>query len=315
MTSTAVAQRSKLAITPNQREFTAEQREHLKQLGINDAPDADLNVFFHYCSNTGLDPFLKQIYMIGRRTKTGGYRGEPEKWETKYTIQIGIDGFRILGNRIAKAEGLPRPVAAPPQYCGYDGVWSDVWLDPSQPPAAAKCSITVGDITHTAVVTFTERAQTRNVQGGGTALTGQWVTQPVWMLGKCAEVAAWRKAFPADMGGIYEDAELPEVVDGEVEPPKQASTPEEVADSTVAAALTEGQIDELLTEIDQQVTVDQLNALIKDVAPRLPHPNSNLTKKVKAATQARRQALTDALSAADEPASADTPVDTEGVDQ
>lgn len=313
-TALATTNRSKLAITPQQREFTPEQREHLKQLGIDDAPDADLAVFFHYCANTQLDPFLKQIYMIGRRTKVGGYRGEPERWETKYTIQVGIDGFRILGNRIAKAQGRGYPVPRH-EYCGFDGEWRDVWLDPSQPPAAAKGIVTVDGIEFAAVVAFSERAQTRNTQNGQ-ALTGQWATQPAWMLSKCAEAAAWRMAFPADMGGMFEDAEMPEVVDGEVEPPKQASTPEQVASNTAAAALTDGEIDDVLKQIEQFTTVDQLNGYIKEIAPRLPHPNSNRTKQVKAATAARREALTDPPAEdAPAPAAADEPVDTEAVNQ
>lgn len=313
-TALATTNRSKLAITPQQREFTPEQREHLKQLGIDDAPDADLAVFFHYCANTQLDPFLKQIYMIGRRTKVGGYRGEPERWETKYTIQVGIDGFRILGNRIAKAQGRGYPVPRH-EYCGFDGEWRDVWLDPSQPPAAAKGIVTVDGIEFAAVVAFSERAQTRNTQNGQ-ALTGQWATQPAWMLSKCAEAAAWRMAFPADMGGIFEDAEVPEVVDGEVEPTKQASTPEQVASNTAAAALTDGEIDDVLKQIEQFTTVDQLNGYIKEIAPRLPHPNSNRTKQVKAATAARREALTDPpAEEAPATAPADEPVDTEAVDQ
>lgn len=312
-TALATTNRSKLAITPQQREFTPEQREHLKQLGIDDAPDADLAVFFHYCANTQLDPFLKQIYMIGRRTKVGGYRGEPERWETKYTIQVGIDGFRILGNRIAKAQGRGYPVPRH-EYCGFDGEWRDVWLDPSQPPAAAKGIVTVDGIEFAAVVAFSERAQTRNTQNGQ-ALTGQWATQPAWMLSKCAEAAAWRMAFPADMGGIFEDAEVPEVVDGEVEPPKQASTPEQVASNTAAAALTDDEIDDVLKQIEQYTTVDQLNGYIKEIAPRLPHPNSNRTKQVKAATAARREALTDPPAEDAPPAAADEPVDTEAVDQ
>ncbi|MEC4615831.1 recombinase RecT [Tsukamurella tyrosinosolvens] len=313
-TALATTNRSKLAITPQQREFTPEQREHLKQLGIDDAPDADLAVFFHYCANTQLDPFLKQIYMIGRRTKVGGYRGEPERWETKYTIQVGIDGFRILGNRIAKAQGRGYPVPRH-EYCGFDGEWRDVWLDPSQPPAAAKGIVTVDGIEFAAVVAFSERAQTRNTQNGQ-ALTGQWATQPAWMLSKCAEAAAWRMAFPADMGGIFEDAEVPEVVDGEIEPTKQASTPEQVASNTAAAALTDGEIDDVLKQIEQFTTVDQLNGYIKEIAPRLPHPNSNRTKQVKAATAARREALTDPpAEEAPATAPADEPVDTEAVDQ
>ena len=49
------------------------------------ANNADLAVFFHHCARTGLDPFARQIYLIGR----GG----------KQTIQTGVDGFRLVARR------------------------------------------------------------------------------------------------------------------------------------------------------------------------------------------------------------------------
>lgn len=215
-----------LVITNDQTEFTPAQLSALKQLGIEDAPQGDLDVFFHQAKRTGLDPFAKQIYMIGRKTKTGGYRGEPERWETKWTIQIGIDGFRLTGQRLAEAQGLDRPVPSR-QFCGHDGQWTEVWLGDG-PPAAAKGIITIGGLRYEATVLFREYAQTRNTQDGGKALTGQWATKPATMLGKCAEAAAWRAAFPADFSGLYEAAEMDRhaTVDGEVvDTPALASRP------------------------------------------------------------------------------------------
>ena len=205
-----------LAIADSQTEFTEAQIAGLKQLGINDAPRGDLDVFFHTSKRLGLDPFQKQIYMIGRKTKVGGYSGEPERWETKYTIQVGIDGFRVTGLRVSKREGMSRPVAHR-QFCGADGVWRDVLIEDG-PPVAAKCVITcAGEVVGEAIVKFTEYAQYKS----NGALTQMWSAKPTVMIGKCAEAAAWRSAFPQDFSQVYEPAEFHEVINGEVvQPPR-----------------------------------------------------------------------------------------------
>lgn len=76
-----------LAIQPEQTQFTPQQVAMLRHIGVEKAGDADLQVFFHQCQRTGLDPFARQIYMIERWSKDG----------PKYTIQTGIDGYRLIG--------------------------------------------------------------------------------------------------------------------------------------------------------------------------------------------------------------------------
>ncbi|MGN8690610.1 hypothetical protein ACTND8_11995, partial [Atopobiaceae bacterium HCP3S3_F7] len=59
-------QGSELAITSEQSRFTDRQVATLRQIGLQGATEADLEVFFHHCQRTGLDPFARQIYMIER---------------------------------------------------------------------------------------------------------------------------------------------------------------------------------------------------------------------------------------------------------
>lgn len=223
-----------LVIADNQIEFTPAQIAALKQLGVDDAPRGDLDVFFHTAKRTGLDPFSKQIYMIGRNTKVGGYRGEPERWETKYTIQTGIEGYRVVGHRIARREAIARPLARR-LFCGRDGIWRDVLIEDG-PPVAAKAEITCdGVLVGEAVVKFIEYAQTTRAG----ELAGQWRDKPTVMIGKCAEAAAWRAAFPQDFAGVYEAAEFDrhQVIDGEVEPIRVRAERADRGVQGVAAAL------------------------------------------------------------------------------
>ncbi|MGH3955922.1 MAG: recombinase RecT [Mycobacterium sp.] len=213
ITEIVPATETALVIADTQTEFSPAQVAALKQLGVDDAPRGDLDVFFHTAKRLGLDPFTRQIYLIGRKTKVGGYRGEPERWETKYTIQTSIDGYRVTGHRIARREGMGRPVVRR-QFCGRDGIWREVLIEDG-PPVAAKSEIFCdGELVGEAVVKFIEYAQTK----ANGDLTGMWRDKPTVMIGKCGDAAAWRAAFPQDFSGVYEAAEFDrhEVIDGEV---------------------------------------------------------------------------------------------------
>ncbi|MBF6289282.1 recombinase RecT [Nocardia cyriacigeorgica] len=201
------AARSALALAPDQSDWTPEQLAGLRQLGIEDAPEGDLLVFRHVCQTTGLDPFRKQIYMIGRKTKVKYWdeaqRRQVEDWVMKYTIQTGIDGFRRNGREAAKREGAAIRVDGP-YWQGEDGGgWSDVWLS-SKPPAAAKFVIFRDGEAHTGIAMYREFVQT---MPGSDAPNSMWRKMPANQLAKCAEAQAWRRAYPDDFSGVQlEDA-------------------------------------------------------------------------------------------------------------
>jgi phage recombination protein Bet len=181
-----------LALTSDQIQWTPPQRAALAQIGLDKADDANLSVFLHYCQRTGMDPFTRQIYMIGRWDRqTGGL---------KYTIQMAIDGFRIIAQRSKQYAGQTEP-----QWCGRDGVWKDVWVDHTTPPVAAR----IGVLRHGwpqptyAVAHFAEFAPMRNGEP-----EAMWKRMPANQIVKCAEAAALRKAFPNDLSGMYVPEEL-----------------------------------------------------------------------------------------------------------
>lgn len=178
-----------LALHAGQTEWTEEQEAALVQLGLAEAPDADRLVFLHVAQRVGLDPFARQIYMIGRNDQGG------KKW----TIQTGIDGFRVIAERNSQYAGQ-----TPVQWCGDDGQWTDVWLS-KNPPAAARVGILRHDREQPVYATclFYEFAQTK----GDGSLNTMWKTKSAHMIGKCAEAGALRKAFPQDMAGLVTDDE------------------------------------------------------------------------------------------------------------
>lgn len=187
MTNTTTG--SALAVSGDQPFWSATQLAALKQIGVENASNGDLAVFLNYAQRTGLDPFARQIYMIGRRSNGG----------TKWTIQASIDGLRIVAERSGDYAGQIGP-----EFCGTDGVWRDTWVA-AEPPVAAR----IGVLRHGfntplyAVAYYDEYAQTSNGQP-----TAMWASKPRLMLAKCAEALALRKAFPNDLAGLYTADEM-----------------------------------------------------------------------------------------------------------
>jgi phage recombination protein Bet len=185
-----------LAIRPGQEMWDDKQRAALAVLGIKNATNADLAVFMHYCRKTGLDPFSRQIYGIMRREKQG------DQWVDKFTIQVGIDGFRVIRDRIAQRLGISVEYEDTIWYDDDGSAWT-MWLW-DRPPAACKVTVIKDGKRFPAVVRTAAYAAT-NKNGD---MVAQWRTQPEHMIEKCAEAFALRRAFPHDLGGMYVDEEM-----------------------------------------------------------------------------------------------------------
>jgi len=230
MTVTAIdtyQQSAALAIRPGQEMWTDKQRAALSVLGIRDASNADLAVFMHVSQRTGLDPFSKQIYMIKRRVKEDG------QWIDKWTIQTGIDGFRVIRDRVAERQGVTVEYEDTIWY-DRDGGEHKVWLREDEP---AGCVVTVvkDGRRYPGALRFNSYAARQRDTG---ELTGQWKTMPDHMIEKCCEAFALRRAFPHDLGGVQLEDETPPQEPGAPAVIRQRGrvTVAEVIDSQPAAA-------------------------------------------------------------------------------
>lgn len=220
----ATAASSALALRAGQGDWTEDQRTQLRSMGLEHATEADLRLLYHYAARTGLDPFTKQVYLVSRKTKvkvrvtnpdTGNTRIE-ERDVDKFTAQVGIDGWRVIGTRAARREGV-RVGHEDVLYRGKGTGWQDYWDNDDGTPVACKYTLSVNGVSISATVAYSEYVQL--VQRDG-----QWQPNSMWkkmpgnQLAKCGEALAWRKAFPADYSGIvFEDAAQPhEIIDGEV---------------------------------------------------------------------------------------------------
>lgn len=184
-----------LAIRPDQTTWTPEQGAVLRQSGIdNQVAAEELSAFLHLCQRTRLDPFSRQIYLIGRY--------DSRQQRKVYTPQTSIDGYRVIAHR-ACAEAGHSLGYEDTLWCDKDGRWRDVWLSDA-PPAAAKVTVIRNGMRFSAVARYSEYVQTKK----GGEPSGLWGKMPATMTAKCAEALALRMAFPHDLAGVYTAEEM-----------------------------------------------------------------------------------------------------------
>lgn len=161
--------------------------ELLKRTIAKGATDDEFALFLNQCKRTCLDPFSRQIHLVKRKR----WNDQKNTWEEVATIQVGIDGYRLI------AERTGRYVPGDITYKEKDGILISstatvfkLYGDKPYPvPAEAR---------------FDEYCP-RNKEG---IPTGLWKKMPYLMIGKCAEALALRRAFPQELSGIYTDAEM-----------------------------------------------------------------------------------------------------------
>lgn len=208
-----------LTIREDQVEFTPAQVAALRQIGVQDASPADLAVLLHQAQRTGLDPFARQLYMIGR--------WDSRSQSVKQTIQTSIDGLRVVAARRAETMGVPLSISAALLADPRNGQWREV-LPSGVAPLAAKVTVRLGQGTFEAVAHLDEYRQT----GRDGKPMGLWGRMPATMLGKCAEALALRKACPMDLSGVYTSEEMQQA-DAVVAPP---TTPSPASSPSAASA-------------------------------------------------------------------------------
>lgn len=167
-------------IPMHKKEDLEAKKDLIKRTICKGSTDDELELFIHACKRTGLDPFMKQIYAVKRGS------GALEAM----TIQTGIDGLRLIADRSGNYAPGKEPTFQYDQSGGLksatayikkrtaDGIWHEV----------------------SATAFYSEYRPSYK--------SSFWDTKPHIMLPKCAEALALRKAFPAEMSGLYTQEEM-----------------------------------------------------------------------------------------------------------
>lgn len=208
-------------ITQNKSNHLADlesKKDLIKRMYCKGASDDEFEVFLHACKRTGLDPTAKQIYAIKRGNQL--------------TIQTGIDGFRLIADRSGNyspgkeatftydEKTRLHSATAYIKKRTPDGTWHEV----------------------SATAYMDEYDSKQNL----------WVKMPRAMLSKCAESLALRKAFPAELSGIYTSEEM-----------SQADIPSENPENLPLSEDQLVNLDIALQEIDDDEAIKKITDFLK----------------------------------------------------
>ena len=235
--------------------WSPEQLEILKNdLGIK--KDSDLAYFAQVATHKGLDPFLGEIVAVYRAGKM--------------IIQETVEGLRTIAERSGLYGGFRGP-----QFTADGHTWSDVWLDTTKPPAAARYWVIRKDWTEPAPGTARWASSVQLDSNGKPAVL--WRERPDEMLGKTAEVRALKRAFPKEFaraGISVRDLSEAQVVTMEA----RAAGLDDDARHAMVAEITAGR-----TESTTELTEAETLKVRQEVARRTPGPRLNLSPACSAA--------------------------------
>ena len=175
------------AQTPARLQLNDHEIELIKStvLAGQSVTNDEFSVFLRAAEHLGLDPLMKQVYGIKR--------------QGRLTIQVGIDGYRLVAARTGELVGSDRPAYGPPMTIanGNSDLTVPEWAE-----------VTVTRLVRGERAEFVGVAYWEEFYPGPGGAGAMWRQMPRKMLGKCAEAEALRKAFPADLAGTYTPDEM-----------------------------------------------------------------------------------------------------------
>lgn len=175
------------------------KKDLIKKIYFKGCTDDEVEVFLHICKRTGLDPMAKQIYPIPRWSS--------EHKKNVMTPQTSIDGFRLVAERTGRYSPGREATYVYETASGPGKSTEREYENRRLISATSYVKKMTPDGTwhEIAATAFYDEYVQKTKEG---KVTQFWDRMPHVMLAKCAESLALRKAFPADLSGLYTAEEM-----------------------------------------------------------------------------------------------------------
>jgi phage recombination protein Bet len=170
---------NQITTTNGEYGFSREQIELVKLNIAKGASDDELKTFLWTAQRLELDPLSRQIYLIPRFDSKLGI--------TIRTPMVSIDGFRATAAKTNEHAGTDDAT-----FTQDAGMMKSATVTVYRLVGGIRCPFV-------ATARWAEYNQEKSPM---------WVKMPFTMLGKCAEALALRKAFPAQLSGVYTPEEM-----------------------------------------------------------------------------------------------------------
>ncbi len=204
--------------------FNADEKKLIRKLSVPEGLEEDHFKWYIYtCEKLELSPLLNQIHLVIRTSRYKDRDGVWKDGKKTPSIQVGIDGFRVLAERSGEYAGQDAPIYHYMVENKEEGGWK---MESGQvvPPDGrlVACTITAyrapkGDFSRKYPISSTcyvkEYIQTKK---DGTP-TVMWNKMNFTMIAKCTEAVNFRKGFPYDLSGVYIAEELAKAAELEQE--------------------------------------------------------------------------------------------------
>lgn len=200
-------------------ELNTEALKTLAQAGIipRNTPPAQVAVFAEVAKRHGLDPFTKEVHLVG-------YGGN-------YSVIVGINGLRGK----ASDTGLHAGTDAPLFDLQPDGKYHTLATLTAANRLPQTCTVTVYKMMGGQRVPFTATAAHKEF----TTNKNKWASMPYQMIMKVAESHALRKAFPRQVSGLYLDEEMQQSAQPKQDETKVKTSKAEEKANDAAVAISE----------------------------------------------------------------------------
>lgn len=214
-------------------EWTEERIDLLKRtITPRECSDDEFRLFLEQCKHTGLNPFLKQAYMIERKQNVKDARGSWTEVK-RFEFQAAEIGMAARANQFPDFRGMKGAAVYEKDILEMDHDAGTVVHKSNPTKARGQLLGAWAHATregHDIPLTWLDLSSRIQTTRDG-KVTKFWATMPDGQIAKCARAEQYRLAYPQIFSGVYIPEEMPEE-GGPHGPPPPAATPAQAKSRT-----------------------------------------------------------------------------------